>query len=491
MAARIGDLARHTGIYGIGTIVGGIARVALVPIIARYVPTGEYGKASVVFILITLMAIVSELGLSSSLIKFVNEAKSEEQRRKTIATIITASLMLAVPIAVICALFTDSLSAVLLGSPEYSMLVLIGIVGGLGNAVLQIGLSFERALARSFRYVLYTLLKGGLALGLSIVLVVVLRKGALGLLLGSALPPLVIGAVIYGQLIRRFAVRFSRSVFGPVFHFGSPLVPMNLAMWVLTYSDIYLLRRLTVSGALSEVGLYQYAHEICLVLVLPITSFNLAWPQFLFSHHAKPGAADMFARIHVYFAFPLVGIGFLLSVFSYGIIRLVGSARYAGSSDVMPYLAGSLVFYGFSIFFASGLYATGKTRILAAIVGACAVLNVVLNLLLIPEMGKRGAALATLVTNMLMALIVLAFAQGRYRIPFRLGRVLLGIALGGAILGVFGRSGIPDLGIGLGARAIAAFGFGLALLKILGMGRRDLASGLHMLVSVVKPSSHR
>ena len=491
MAARIGDLARHTGVYGVGTVVGGIARVALVPVIARYVPTDEYGKASIVFIFITLMTIVSELGLSSSLIKFYNEAESEDQRRRTVATIIVASLMLALPVAAVCLLFTQKLSVLLLGSPRYSVLILIGIAGGLGNAVLQVGLSFERALARSRRYVVYTLIKGGLALALSITLVVLLRKGAVGLVLGSALPPLVIGVVIYGQLIRRFAVGFSKSIFSAVFHFGSPLVPMNLAMWVLTYSDIYLLRRLTVSGALSEVGLYQYAHEICLVMVLPITAFNLAWPQFLFSHHSKPGAPDMFARVHVYFTFLLVGIGFLLSLFSYGIIRLVGSAQYADSSEVMPYLAGSLVFYGTSIVFASGLYATGKTRVLAAVVAMCAVLNIGLNLVLIPRMGKQGAALATLVTNVIMAFVILAFAQGRYRIPFRLRRGILAVVAAVAVVGAYGLLDIPDLGGGLALRAAAACGFGFVLLRILGMSYEEARSGLRMLTSLVKPSSRR
>ena len=62
----------------------------------------------------------------------------------------------------------------------YAGLVLIGIGGGLGNAVLQVGLSFERALARSSRYVLFTLIKGSLALGLSVVLVVGYRSFKFG-----------------------------------------------------------------------------------------------------------------------------------------------------------------------------------------------------------------------------------------------------------------------------------------------------------------------
>jgi O-antigen/teichoic acid export membrane protein len=188
MATEIGALARHTGVYGLGTMVGGIARAALIPIIARYVPTEEYGKASVVLIFIALLAIVSELGLSSSLIKFVNEARTDEERNRIVSTILLGSLAVAVPLAILACLFFHQLSSLLLGSAEYGPLILIGVVGGLGNAILQVGLSFERAFAKSFRYFLYTLVKGGLSLALSISLVVFLRKGATGLLVGAALP---------------------------------------------------------------------------------------------------------------------------------------------------------------------------------------------------------------------------------------------------------------------------------------------------------------
>jgi O-antigen/teichoic acid export membrane protein len=492
MSTRIGDLARHTGVYGLGTIVGGISRAALVPIIARYVPTDEYGKASVMLIFITLMSIVSELGLSSSLIKFVNESPDEERRRRIVSTIVVASLALAVPIAVVCLVLRQQLSLLLLGSTQYGTLVLVGIAGGLGNALLQVGLSFERALARSFRYVIYTLLKGTMALTLSIVLVVVLRRGAVGLLVGAALPPVLIGLVIYGRLIHRCAARFSKHIFRKVFGFGSPLVPMNLAMWVLAYSDIYLLRRLAAgSGALTEVGLYQYAHEICLVLVLPITSLNLAWPQFLFSNHARPEAREIFSRVHLYFTFFLVGIGFLLSIFSEGIIRLVGSAQYADSAGVMPYLAGSLVFYGFSIVFASGLYIRGRTRVLAVVVTACAALNVVLNILLIPGMGKLGAAISTLVANMIMALVILAVSQAGYRIPFRLRRTLGAVVLGGATVAGFSLLGGLSMGEDILARALASGVFGIVLLVVLGMRRRDVTAAIHTLTSLVKPTPDR
>jgi O-antigen/teichoic acid export membrane protein len=486
MATELGALAKHTGVYGVGTLVGGIARAALVPIIARYLPAEEYGKASVVLVMVALLSIASELGLSSSLIKFVNEAKSDEERKSIVATILAGSLAVAVPLALVCGLLSGHLSRLLLGTPQYGSLVVVGVLGGFGNALLQIGLAFERAFARSVRYSLYTLAKGALSLALSILLVVWLDRGAQGLIIGAALPPLAIGCVIYARLFGRFGVRFSRSSFRAVFEFGGPLVPMNLSMWVLTYSDIYLLRRLVAApDALSEVGLYQYAQEICLVLVLPITALNLAWPQFLFSNHSRPKGRDLFARAHSYFSFFLIAIGFLLSLFAREVIGVVGSAGYAGSAQVVPLLAGSLVFYGLAVVYSSGLYVSARTRILALIVGVCAVLNVVLNVLLIPDMGRQGAALATLVTNLVMMAVVLASAQASFRIPFRVGRTLAAVLLGGMVL-----VGLEALPASLGStatvvlRLAAACGFLAGLFGLLGMGLQDLRRAVAVLRSV-------
>jgi O-antigen/teichoic acid export membrane protein len=258
-------------------------------------------------------------------------------------------------------------------------------------------------------------------------------------------------------------------------------------MWVLAYSDIYLLRRLLPAGeALGEVGLYQYAHEICLLLVLPITSLNLAWPQFLFANHSKPEAPQVFARIHMYFSFFLIEMALLLSIFSDKIIRYVGSLEYIASSRVIPYLAGSLVFYGFSILFSSGLYVAGKTRVLALVVTVCAAVNVGLNLMLIPPLGKEGAAAATLVTNALMAVLVLWFSQHNYRIPFRLGRAALGVLLSaGVVTGLVLFSGAMA-SVALPLRIAGWFGGSIALFAVFGMTPDHLRAGWDTVLSIFK-----
>lgn len=427
---RISELAKHTGFYGLGTIAGGLARIALVPIIGRFLPADEYGKASVVLIFMNLLGIISELGLGSSLIRFFNEASDEKERNQVTSTVFVFSLAAVVSLTGLCIAFSPTISMLLLGSSTWQYLVIVGAIGGGGSALLQIGLSFERARAQSLRYTLYTIAKGVFALGLSVVLLVYLRIGAVGLLVGSAIPPAAIGLVIYWRKIADFGRKVSGRLLKSILDFGLPLVPVSLAMWVLSYSDIYLLRKLLPADrALSEVGLYQYAHEICLLLVLPITAFNLAWPQFIFSNHKRPEAKQIFSDAHSHFTLILIEIGLVVGLFSNRIVDLVGGKAYEGSIEVIPLLAGSLIFYGLSIVFSSGLYISGKTSRLGIVVTCCAALNVVLNIGLIPSWGKIGAAVATLITDMVMAFSVLILANRTYPIPFRVMRTVLALGL--------------------------------------------------------------
>jgi O-antigen/teichoic acid export membrane protein len=145
-----------------------------------------------------------------------------------------------------------------------------------------------------------------------------------------------------------------------------------------------------------------------------------------------------------------------------------------------------LVFYGLSIIFSSGLYVTGKTGHLASVVMASATLNVLLNLILIPRMGKEGAAIATMVTNAVMALTILSIARRSYHIPYRLSRTLagIGIAVGGvALAGSWAGLG-PAADLGL--RVAATVAFTPALFATLGMKRGDVRAGIATLMSIIR-----
>jgi len=154
------------------------------------------------------------------------------------------------------------------------------------------------------------------------------------------------------------------------------------------------------------------------------------------------------------------------------------------SSNVIPYLAGSLVFYGFSILFSSGLYVTGKTRVLAVVVAVCAAVNVGLNLLLIPPLGKEGAAAATLVTNVLMALVILGVSQRNYRIPFELRRAVGGVAIAAGVIATLISFSGSIATTGLPLRIVAAVGLSFGLFAVLGMTPAHVRAGWGTLLAI-------
>ena len=64
-----------------------------------------------------------------------------------------------------------------------------------------------------------------------------------------------------------------------------------------------------------------------------------------------------------------------------------------------------------------GLWLTGKSGQLSTIKWVAAIANLGLNAALIPTLGMRGAAIATLVSFALSAVLILARAQRMYWIP--------------------------------------------------------------------------
>jgi O-antigen/teichoic acid export membrane protein len=73
---------------------------------------------------------------------------------------------------------------------------------------------------------------------------------------------------------------------------------------------------------------------------------------------------------------------------------------------------------------AFGLDLTGKTSYYAFIVGIAALVNLVLNFLLIPRFGMMGAAVSTSLSYMVLPIIAYAIVRRLYPVPYEHARLL-------------------------------------------------------------------
>jgi O-antigen/teichoic acid export membrane protein len=96
----------------------------------------------------------------------------------------------------------------------------------------------------------------------------------------------------------------------------------------------------------------------------------------------------------------------------------LASAKYASAAAILPWVIAGMVLEGANAMVAAGLFIHRKTKHIGAVVFSSAILNLVLNLVLVPRIGIMGAAIATLVSYAVSS-CALAFA-GRRFLPVKL-----------------------------------------------------------------------
>jgi O-antigen/teichoic acid export membrane protein len=91
--------------------------------------------------------------------------------------------------------------------------------------------------------------------------------------------------------------------------------------------------------------------------------------------------------------------------------------------SIVPIILLGYLFNGFYVIFTAGIYIEEKSIYAPFITGAGAILNIAANFLLIPILGMIGAALATLLSYLVMAAGLYFVTQKFYRIEYEISKI--------------------------------------------------------------------
>jgi O-antigen/teichoic acid export membrane protein len=229
--------------------------------------------------------------------------------------------------------------------------------------------------------------------------------------------------------------------------FGMPLVPSALFLWVTNFSDRFFLVKLTDTA---EVGLYSVGVRIASAMVLLLTAFRLAWPAFAYSIESDDEAKRTYAWVLTYLVVVTAWIATALTLLSPWLVDWLTAPQFSSASRVVGPLAFAAVSFGGFIVISIGIGRARRTQFNWVITGIAAVVNVALNLTLIPIYGMMGAAVATVAAYTVMFAGMAWWAQRIFPVPYQWRRVLTAAAAAVALasLGKLVGVGLP-LAIGL------------------------------------------
>jgi O-antigen/teichoic acid export membrane protein len=295
--------------------------------------------------------------------------------------------------------------------------------------------SLFRVEERSVQYVVASLANVLITIGATVLLVVVFDKGPLGVLVGSFIGTLIVYVVLVGYHREQLGLVFDRALFRRMNHFGMPLVPSALALWAINFIDRWFVAYYKGQG---EVGVYSVAVRIASAVIFLLLAFRTAWPAFAYSITDDRDAKRAYAFVLTYVLLVTCWLSAALALLAPWLVKLLArNPGFSRASEAVGLLAFSAAVYAGYTVLAIGSGRARRTQLNWVISGLAAVVNIGLNVLLIPRYGMVGAAISTLVAYVVLFLAMLWYAQAVYPVAYQWRRVLTvtGVAAGLAVVG--------------------------------------------------------
>jgi O-antigen/teichoic acid export membrane protein len=146
------------------------------------------------------------------------------------------------------------------------------------------------------------------------------------------------------------------------------------------------------------VGFYSAAYKLFEVaVVLPHSFMLVLFPTLVEEYHSdRSQFKDRFKKALVIYSLIGGSIALALWVFSHEIITLMYGGKFLPSLAVLDILSGVILLFFINFLLSNILIISGRERINTWNLAGATVLNVILNLALIPLYGAIGAAWASL-----------------------------------------------------------------------------------------------
>lgn len=434
-------LATTGAAYTAYSALSKLIAVFLLPLYTRYLTPQEYGAAEVLMASVITASIVIRLGMIEAILRFYYLPDAD--RRQVVAggfAVLVWSATIAGAIGLAAA---GPISRALLGHQD-AALVRIAIVGLWAVTLWEYVLALLRLEERARAYLAITVANVLVTIPLTVWLVVLERQGASGLLIATYVTVFPFIGLRLWEERRRLSLRPDRELLRRMTRFGLPTMPAELSVYSLNFIDRLVLAR---SAGLAAAGLYGLAVRFAQGMTVIARGFQLAWPPLAYSIPDDDEARQTYALVFSWFA--AVCAFFVVAFWLFGpwIVRLLAAPTFFGAHRALPLVATGIGLYALYLVQVIILGRTGRTELSFAASGAGTMVNVALNLALVPPLGIVGAGIALVASYLAILLLTYVLTQRLFAVPYEWPRLGL-VALLAAAVAAAGSLAVPDRGAG-------------------------------------------
>ena len=384
-------LLSNTAILGAGTFASKVLVLLLMPFYTSILSTAEFGTADLISQTANLLMPMAAVGICDGIFRFTLDfAEDGEGRKRVLSTGVVILLLGSVAICVLMQALRlfESLRG-------YLWLIALYVIGANLHAAFA---GYIRALGKTTMFAVQGIINTALTIGLNILFLLVFDMGSLGYVLSVVIADftmvllLFFGARLYRDLSFR---RIHGKTAKDMLRFSIPYIPTTILWLITSVSDRYVV---TVYCGEAENGLYAAAYKLPTLLTLISGVFVEAW-HFSTVRDAKENEkSEFFGSVYVNFmSIMFMGASVLIAgakIFT----KILLADSYYVSWRFVPMLAVAMAFSTLVAFLGSVYFLKKKSTLSMLTALAGAVINVILNFVMIPDHGAMGAAFATFIS---------------------------------------------------------------------------------------------
>ena len=423
---------KDTIIYGIAAVLPRVINFLLVKVHTDALPTNNYAENTNFYIWAALFSVLLTFGFETAFFRFY---KTEEKKDALVSMSFISVFASAIVFVIIAFTFSDFFTRIFdFGGNPLQLKLLIGILAL--DTLAVIPFAYLRASNRPIKYASIKLINVAIIVSINLLFLKFIpefktsgkeipvfldtmfnRTAIVNFIFIANIVGSAISLILLLPYLFKFKWSFNTALFKKMLTYSWPIAVAGIAYVINENLDKILIGKLIDKNAM---GIYAACYKLAIFMNLYIMAFRLGAEPFFFNHSDKKNAKETYAKILNYFIIigSLVFVGIV--VFIDVLKQLFINQQYWEAIIIVPIVLLANLFLGVYHNLSIWYKLTDKTRyaMLFSIIGA--VITILMNVLLIPEIGFIASAWATLLAYGSMMVLSYFIGKKYYPVPYNL-----------------------------------------------------------------------
>ena len=412
--------------YGLINVLNKIIPLLLLPVITRMLTDpSDFGVYDMYNLIIGFGSPLAMLGMYDAMFREYFEKDDQQYRHNVTSTANRIIMVTSILVCLVLLIFNRQFSNLFFGTPIYGNIVIFSAIALVisNNSTI---IAAPTRIQNKRRVYVFSGLLSSLSYYALAILLIYLGYSYFGLIFANIASSILL-LIFFWIVNRKFFTlgKFDKTIAKELFKIGIPLLPTFLIYWVYHSMDKIMITNMIGT---TELGIYSIGSKVASISTFIYSAFAGGWQHFAFSTMKDEDQVGLNSKVFEY----LGTISFLSLIVIYPLIKplfnILFPESYLGGIAVVPYLYLSPLLLMLFQVVGNQFLVIKKSYWSTITLSLGAIVNVILNWILIPITGVEGAAIATLI-GYLLSVVVVCIMTGRLKLHITTKRFLLSSAI--------------------------------------------------------------